>query len=400
MARTGGMTAMLLCFAVLLTGCWNYRELNDLALAMAEGIDKTPGKDEYRFSFQIVNSREIVGAKATGDIPVIVFADSGKTLLEAARNASKHVPRRISAQHMRVIVIGEEVARQGIEEMFDLLERDPEVRMTTRVLIAKGFDAETILQSVTPLEPIPANAILGKVKVTGKVLAESYETEIHDVIRGLRTEGGGPVISGIKLTGSPQAGEKKSNKETTDTPAVLQTSGMALFKKGKLAGWVSGSKARGLARISNNMRGTVMNLDCGEKKSAVAIELLQANTKVTGHMEGDRPVIRLEVEQIGFVEEAMCPVDLSKSAVIRDFEQLLNEETKRELSAAVQAAQKLKTDVLGFGAAIERSDSRAWHRIKKEWDVLFSKAKVEISVHSSIRRTGMTSKPHMFKEKD
>lgn len=401
MIRRIVVAALLLCLSFLLTSCWNYRELNDLALALGEAIDKAPGKDEYRFSFQVVNSKEIVGQKAAGTVPVNVYSDSGKTLLEAVRKASKKVPRRINAQHLRIIVIGEEAARQGIEEVIDLLERDPELRMTTRVLIAKGSDAETILKTIAPLEPIPANAILGKVKVTSKVLAESYETELHHIIRGLMTKGGGPVISGIRLVGDKEAGRKKSNLEQTATPAQLQTTGMALFKQGKLVGWAAGNKARGLAWVNNKMRSTVVNLNCGDQRNAIAIELLRTKTNIAGKLEGGRPVIRLEIDQIGFVEEVMCSVDLGKSAVIRDLERQLNDETQRIVMSAVQHAQKLKTDVLGFGAAIERAHPKMWHSgVEKEWASLFPAAKVEIKVHSSIRRTGMTSKPHMFKEQE
>jgi spore germination protein KC len=268
-------------------------------------------------------------------------------------------------------------------------------------MIARGSSADTILKIITPLEPIPANAILGKVKVTGKVLAESYETEMHQIIRGLVTKGGGPVISGIRLVGKLEDGEKKSNIEQTDAPAKLQTTGMALFREGKLVGWIGGSKARGLAWINNKIRSTVVNLDCGEQRNAVAVELLRAKTNITGKLEGGRPVIRLDVGQVAFVQEAMCSIDLGKSAVIRDLEQQLNEETKQVITSAVQYVQKLKTDVLGFGAAIERSQPGMWHRsVEKEWATLFPTAQVEITVNSSIRRTGMTSKPFLYKEKE
>ena len=115
--KTGFLMLMILCMLPL-AGCWNYREMNELAIALAMGVDKL-GQDEYLFSFQVVNARDISGIKATGRIPVNVFSGTGKTLLEAIRKASQKVPRRINAQHMRVFVIGEALAREGIEEVFD-----------------------------------------------------------------------------------------------------------------------------------------------------------------------------------------------------------------------------------------------------------------------------------------
>lgn len=395
--KTGFLMLMILCMLPL-AGCWNYREMNELAIALAMGVDKL-GEDEYRFSFQVVNARDISGIKATGRIPVNVFSGKGRTLFEALRKASQKVPRRINAQHMRVFVIGEALAREGIEELFDFMERDPEPRLTTRVIIARDSDAETILKTVTAVESIPANAILGKLKVSGRVLAESYEVEMDDVIRGLLTKGGGPVISGIRHVGKVKSGEKISNVEQTELQTDLFTSGMALFKKGKLAGWVKGPQARGISWINNKVKSTIVNLDCETKKDALAIEILRSNTKIKGEVKGERPLIRIQIEGIGVVGEAMCPVDISKSAEIRKLEQLWNEETEHDVMAAVKTAQKLKTDVLGFGAAVERANPKAWKKMEKDWDRIFATCKVEVNVESTIRRTGMISKPFLFEEK-
>jgi spore germination protein KC len=47
---------------VLLSGCWNQRELNKIAIVMAMGVDKVEQTDNYRVSFQVVNP----GAVASG----------------------------------------------------------------------------------------------------------------------------------------------------------------------------------------------------------------------------------------------------------------------------------------------------------------------------------------------
>ncbi|WP_169089655.1 hypothetical protein [Paenibacillus sp. PL91] len=96
--KMGFLALMILCMLPL-AGCWNYREMNELAIALAMGADKA-GPGEYRFSFQVVNARDISGIKSSGQIPVNVFSGKGKTLFEAIRKASQKVPRRINAQHM------------------------------------------------------------------------------------------------------------------------------------------------------------------------------------------------------------------------------------------------------------------------------------------------------------
>jgi spore germination protein KC len=397
--KIGILILMILCMSSL-AGCWNYRELNELALAIGMGVDKVPERNEYRFSFQVVNAEEITGRRGAGrTVPVAVYSSTGNTLFEAIRDASQKVPRRINGQHVRIFIIGEELAKEGIEEVFDLMERDPEPRMTTRVFIAKDSDAETILKTLSMMENIPANSILGKVKVTSEVLGESYEVEIHDVIRGLMTKGGGPVISGVKFDGDAQAGQKKSNMEQTDPPTQLQISGMALFKEGKLVGWVNDREARGLSWINNEMGTSTINLDCEKEKDAIAIEFLRSRTKIKAEFQEEQPLIHINIQQIGLVIEALCPIDLGKSAEIRKLEQQWEKETEDIVMAAVETAQNLKTDILGFGEAVERANPEIWQNIEKDWDNIFATAKVEINVDSTIRSTGQVSKPYLFEMK-
>lgn len=390
------LSLMILCLFPL-GGCWNYRELNELAFATAMGIDKVPNQDEYRFSFQIVNAREIAGQERGGKaVPVVIYSATGKTLLEAIRKASKKVPRRINGQHMRDLIIGEELAREGMEEVFDLMERDPEPRLTTRVFIARDSDAKTIMKTLTPLENIPSNAILGKLKTSGKVYAENYEVDIDDTIRGLLIKGGGPVISGIQLTGDTRVGPNLSNLEQSDVPAELIVSGMALFKRGKLAGWVEDGEARGVSWINNKVEGTIVNLDCKKKKDAIAIEILRSKTKIKAEVKGEQPFIRIHIREIGGVGEAMCMIDLTKSKELRKLEQQWNEKVKDEVTRAVKKAQDLETDILGFGEAVERANPKAWKKMKTEWDKTFATCEVEVKVESKIRRSGKITKPALF----
>ena len=76
----------------------------------------------------------------------------------------------------------------------------------------------------------------------------------------------------------------------------------------------------------------------------------------------------------------MCPIDISKSKEIRKLEHQLNEETEHDVMAAIRTAQKLKTDVLGFGAAVERANPKAWKKMERISDRIFATCKVEVNV--------------------
>ncbi len=52
---------LMLTLVLLLTGCWNRRELNELAIAVGMGIDKHG--DQFRVSVQVVDPGEAASKK-------------------------------------------------------------------------------------------------------------------------------------------------------------------------------------------------------------------------------------------------------------------------------------------------------------------------------------------------
>ncbi|MEW9669343.1 Ger(x)C family spore germination protein [Ammoniphilus sp. 3BR4] len=396
------LTALFLVL-ILLAGCWNRRELGELSIVIAIGVDQIPQKNEYRVSFQIVNPA-VVATGATGGgagkaTPVTVYTETGSNLFEAIRKASQKLPRQLFFSHIRIIVIGEPMARKGIEPLFDFFTRSHETRLTTHVLVARGTSAESIIRTLTPLEKLPANAVDGKIKFSEKIWSEEMSVEIDDVVRGLVSEGSEPLISGVKMTGKPHAGGKYSNIEETKLPVVLEIRGIGLFKEGKLMRWVDGPEARGLIRLKDKMKGTVMSLDCNEKKDGVAIELTGSRTEIKTEFVNGKPKFQIRIREEGNIDEIECPLDISDPEVIEKLEKEWAAETKKEVMAVLEIAKKEKSDIFGFGEAVSREYPKEWEEMKKDWGSSFAESHMEVKVDSYIRRTAMRMQPYFLKEK-
>lgn len=400
-AKWSILILVLLCIVPLLTSCWNRRELKDLSIVAAMGVDKVPNTNTYKLSFQIVNPgtvATVVGGGSGIATPVTVYTETGKNLFEAIRKASQEVPRQLFFAHLQLLVIGESLAKQGIRDLFDFFERSHEIRLTTMVLVAKGSEAEPIVRVLAPLEKIPANDILGKLKATSNVWSENIKAELDDVINPLQSEGE-PIISGVKIVGDPQAGNKSSNLGQTNVSTRVGITGIALFKNGRLKRWLNGDEGRGTLWILNKMRSSVINLDCGDKKNALSIEIVRSRTKVKANIQNGKPVFHIEIWEEGHVSEVRCPLDLSKVGEITKLEKQFALETKKEVNKAVKAAQSEESDIFGFGEAVYRANPKAWKKMKKEWSKTFAQSKVDVKVEAFVRRSGMRLKPYMLKEK-
>ena len=391
---------LLLGITISLTGCWNARELRNLAFVLAMGIDKSSKTNEYKVSFQVV----IPGSVATGltggggtTTPVVIYTGKGNTLFGAIRNTSQKVPRQLFFAHLQLVVIGEKLAKQGIQDLFDFFERSKEPRLTTMVLVARGSEAKPIISTLTSLEKIPANSITGKVKMSSILLSENYRIEIYEVLKGLVSEGE-PLINGVKLIGDPDKGIDKSNVEKTNPAADVIIQGMTIFKDGKLKGWLDNDEARGTTWILNRMNSTIVELDCKEEKNSIAVEIIRSSTEIHVEIKKGKPVFHIHVKEEGNLNEVQCPIDLSDVSVLSDLENKWEIRTKKEIIAAVKAAKKEKSDFLGFGDALNRANPKLWEKMKNDWGEKFASSKVDVKVDAYIRRSGMRLKPYMTEQ--
>ncbi|CAH1223335.1 hypothetical protein PAECIP111891_05499 [Paenibacillus allorhizoplanae] len=110
------------------------------------------------------------------------------------------------------------------------------------------------------------------------------------------------------------------------------------------------------------------------------------------NINSGRPIFHIRIDEEGGVNEAHCPIDLSKREEIIKLQKQWVEVTKNEVLAAATVAQKMKSDIFGFGGELSRSKKKVWKDIKGNWPEMFAEGKIEVQVDAFIRRTGMRSK--------
>ena len=174
--------------------------MNELGISVGIGIDKA-GKG-YRVSAQVVDPGEVASGKSSGNrTSVTLYEATGDTVTEAIRKMTTISPRVIYLAHLRVLVIGESLARAGIEKPLDLFSRDPEVRTDFFIVIAKGSSAKDVLKILTPLEKIPVNKLYMSLATSQKEWAPTTTITLDELMSDIISEGTNPVLTGVKVTG-------------------------------------------------------------------------------------------------------------------------------------------------------------------------------------------------------
>lgn len=376
--------SVLFCFLFILTGCWNRNELNDMAITVALGIDQSG--DQYSISAQIVNPSEIAAKAAGGKgAPVVTYTERGDTVFEALRKMIKKSPRKIYHSHVRLVVFGEEFAREeGIGKALDFLSRDHEMRTDFALLVAKGLSAEKILQVYTiPQEIIPANKIFKSLETSEKAWAATAKVTLDELISDIVSEGNQPTLTGIELTGEKEKEEvqTKENVDKISPTSSLRIADVAIFKKDKLIGWLNEEESKGFQFITGNVKSTVGHVSCPDG-GELALEVIRTKSEIKGNVINGKPVANVKIRIEANVGDVECDIDLSKTENIYELEKLGAKKLKGIMEASVKKAQENKTDIFGFGDAIHRSNPKAWKEIKDEWDKEFADLPVNFKVDS------------------
>ncbi|MGM0900898.1 MAG: Ger(x)C family spore germination protein [Bacillota bacterium] len=383
---------LILC--VLLAGCWSQKELTDLAIISAMGLDLND-KGEYVSTLQVINPSNVAGGLQGGGgsegPPVTVYTATGDNIIEVNQRASIKLPRRRYYAHTNLLVIGEELARkEGIDLILDAFERNPEFRMTAVLIIAQDAKASDLLKVMTPVDKIPANKIIKNLRFTEEQWGEFFTLNLQNAIKDFTTTGKSPVITGFSIQGSPEQGKKLENIQDSDPETTLNASGLGIFKEGKLVNWLEGKPARGTGWILDKVKNTGVKFNWKDKKDAAVYQLIREQTKSIPKIKKGRPHITIEVKAEGNLMELRVPADLTDPLVLLNMEKEVEKAIKEELLLAVEEVKKSKSDIFGFGEAFHQSYPEEWKKLKGEWhDVHFPELAVDVTVDAYIRRTGL-----------
>ncbi|WP_235616254.1 Ger(x)C family spore germination protein [Lysinibacillus parviboronicapiens] len=377
---------LLLLISLLLSSCWSKKELNELAIVMAAGVDKVD--DEYEVSVQVVAPGEISSNKpSSGRSPVVTYHAKGKSVFEAIRKLTTITPRKAYFAHLQVVVIGEDLATEGIDQTVDLLARDPEVRNDFDVIVSYQSSAKEVLNVLTPIEKVPANKIINSLDGSEKAWGSTLSVNIEDLVNILGNKEKSAVLSMIEIQGDTQLGIDKANVESIKTSTILKYAGLAIFKQDKLIGFLTEEESRSFNFLNDNIKSTVEVISCPEE-GKLTIEIKKSTTKIKGKFKNNTPQINVRIDIDQNVGEVECAIDLTENKSIEYINKKTAELIKTGIEKTLMTIQKnYQADIIGFGEVLHREDYKTWKKIKDDWSTIFPE--LEIKVDVNVNTTGV-----------
>ena len=251
-----------------MTGCWNYRELEDLLIVSALGIDSN--EDGFDISVEVINDKMVSGGEQSGgssseETQIVVYSSKAKTIREAIDKIILESPKRLYLGHMNLLVISEDIAKKGINEFLDYFMRDTEIRKTFFTTVVKNAKASDVLKILQPIENITAVNIQSSLEIANVYYGEFSNQTLEEIVRCLFTTGRNPTIAAIEVTGDVKKGSKNDNVSTTSPKTSIKVKGTAVFKGDKLVGYLNEKEAIYYAVVRDKIDTISLSFPCDKR---------------------------------------------------------------------------------------------------------------------------------------
>lgn len=384
--------SLILCTS-LLTGCWDREEINDVAFVIGIAVDKE-GED-YRSSLQIAlpgqsgaSGSEGGGGGTSGDKPWFILSNTARTLRGTSLEGQKSLSRRIYYAHRRTILIGEELAREGVAPMLDLFTRYPLNRLSAMPVVTRG-EAHKVIDTDAPIEKFPSEMVR-ELCFLNMRNPRSLKTFIDSIL----DEGVDPFLPIASVSDNvPQ--------DWKGAITNIKLDGLAIFKKDKLVGMMDKAPADALILAMGEANEPEVMIKAPRGEGDMFIKLNENNSSLHPKIVNGKVSVTIQMYAKGVLVDNESDYGDRREKEILNLNEAVHRKIKEDIEEGIRLVQKkFKADILGIGRSIHRQLPKEWDKIKDRWEVLYPEVQVTVDPHVIIENVGIVNKPIGVVEED
>ena len=333
---------LLIVIIFLLSGCYNYKELNKIGIVSSISIDKK--NDMYKVGAQVLNVRN---KDDTSSSKVIVYCEKGKTIEEALRKMTTKSNKKLYGGHLGKLVISEAVAKDGIINVIDLFQRLPEIKDEFTITISKNIDAFDVIKIMTSSESIPADYVSSEIETANIESALTYSSKLDEFVSFYLKDYIDPSISVIKVNNYDKKSTTLKNNETTNPKTRIVLDNIAITKNGKLEKYLNKDETIGYNFIRNNIKEMIIPIKCSDNNYS-SVSLIKSKTKRKIKKRNNKYIIYLNISSSASINEYNCSKDLDNEKTITFLKNKTEKEIKKYIKKAISIQNNSKSEFLGF----------------------------------------------------
>ena len=146
---------ILIILLLTLSGCYDYKEINDLAIITAIGVDYKD--EEYKITLEILNDQN---DKDSGKIKAYTKTGSDKSLAKALEEAADSLSDQANYTHVKLMILSDTITDGRFASIIDFFMRSTYFRENFYVISSMDTEPEKILEKNTDENPVASTAII------------------------------------------------------------------------------------------------------------------------------------------------------------------------------------------------------------------------------------------------
>ena len=387
---------MLFLFTTL-TGCYNSKELDDLAYIIGIAIDKGTEK-KFMITLQIAVPVKIAseGSEPGKDSSTLITIEAD-SLSSAISYASTRTSKEMKLSHNKIIVFSEEIAKTELTNCVNAFISSQEIRPRTSIVVCPD-EARKFLENAFPvLETNPAryyDLLLASAEYTGYTtkteLIDFYLNNkskyinpiaIHGNITTYQdptgpsdpnppsaasdssggnesqdssSESGGGTFSddsgsGGSSSSSGSSSGQNSNQEQNKEDLTPELYGIAVFANNVMVGTLTNYEVLAHSIMTNSLQ--EVNFDLGETTVSIS---QRKRPQIKVNVDGNIPHIDITVLLDARLLYSGDNLDYLQGKNKKDLQQKLEEKFKNIITTYLDKITKeFKSDIVGFGKILK-----------------------------------------------
>ncbi|WP_160327185.1 Ger(x)C family spore germination protein [Ferroacidibacillus organovorans] len=372
--------------SLLLTGCWDSADLDNITYVHSLGVDYDHGR--YRIWLGLIDPTKsgIDESKSNGEAAraLWVVYGTGKSFLEAVNAIYPSSPKRVSWSHFSLLILHENILRGPYEDVIKALTRYREVRYTSWVYGTKDR-MEDLFTANLPTENNPLYYYVSNPKRVQQFGYVVPSLRLNEWIRDLREPVGSAMLPQMAL--NHQRGVHwPSAKDKPYDELLLPTVG--IFRHERFMGWLSHRDMLGVfwARTGGTRIPLFLPPAAGSTEQVI---LYAHHFHVEIHPIQRRHHWTYDLKISGPVDLAQAGQGRSEKEIIKIAERVIDRDIRRTFRTGAEH----RVDILNFTQKVYRGALILWppNTRQKLLDSLELRPDSlrNINIHLTLVHTGM-----------
>jgi germination protein, Ger(x)C family len=334
------------------------------------------------------------------------------TILEGLDIFNMAISRRISLVHIKLLVISEELAREGVGDYLDGMARYRGFRTTMFVLVTNGKAADFIKENKSNIGESLTKSI-ELMEEQSKKTGFFPDVNFHEFYKDAISPYSAPYAAYVgvndfkKLTMEDKGGKPKLVTEQDFLPGDLPRIGVAkreyvgtaVFDGDRMVGSLNPTETRYMLMLNGKLKKVVFTIEDKNKtgKGIITDISLGKSPSIKARFENSTPVFDIQLNIEANIEAIQSRSDYSGLSMIDDLNIQIKSYLEDNIKKTIEKVQKeLKCDVFGLGNKLAGNFTTIQEWENYNWLSHFPEAKINVDTRVNIRGIGLKLKSSPF----